>query len=103
MKALAALSDEALYERFWGLTEELASPLVKFAESHTSPSIERSVLLRMGFDSLQAKAFVERCVEEKVIGRGAGAILVRYAEKRGIDYHEAYQRLMDLRNWAQEL
>ena len=64
---LAGLSDQELQERFWQLAQELVAPLVELARTHTSPSIERSVLLRMGFSSLEASAIVARCVEK--IGR----------------------------------
>jgi len=103
MKALASLSDEALYERFWGLVDELVSPLVELAQTHTTPSIERSVVMRMGFDSLQARAFVERCIQEGVIGRGAGAILVNYARQKGASYQQAFELLTALKDWQQPL
>ena len=53
---LKNLTDEQLYERFWSLTEQIVKPMVDLAYKHTSPSIERSVLLRMGFSSLEAEA-----------------------------------------------
>ncbi|MCB1254350.1 MAG: ornithine aminomutase, partial [Austwickia sp.] len=42
----AGLSDEALKDRFWELCDQLVEPIVELARTHTSPSIERSVLLR---------------------------------------------------------
>ena len=53
-KRLQALSDEELHSYFWSLAEKIVTPLIEEARSHTSPSIERSVLLRMGFSSLEA-------------------------------------------------
>ena len=37
------------------LTGQLVDPLLELAKENTSPAIERSVLLRMGFSSLEAK------------------------------------------------
>ncbi|MEJ2088264.1 MAG: D-ornithine 4,5-aminomutase subunit OraS, partial [Gammaproteobacteria bacterium] len=51
---LKRLSDEALHERFWSLVGQLTAPLIEEARTHTSPAIERSVLLRMGFSSIEA-------------------------------------------------
>ena len=47
---LADLDDAALKERFWQLCEQVMTPVVDLARTHTTPSIERSVLLRMGID-----------------------------------------------------
>ena len=48
---LKDLSDQELKERFWQLAEQAVKPLVDLAYKNTSPAIERSVLLRMGFSS----------------------------------------------------
>lgn len=96
---LSLLNDEELYQRFWMLADRLTKPLAEFASLHTTPSIERSVLLRMGFNSLQARAFVERCITEGVIGQGAGGVLLRYASQHKIDLFQAFDRLMEIKNW----
>lgn len=100
-KALQALSDDQLYQRFWQLTDQIVQPLITYASQHTSPSIERSVLLRMGFNSLQAQAFVDRCLQEGCLGHGAGAVIVNFARRQGIDYHAAFEQLMAEPNWKQ--
>lgn len=51
---LKNLSDAELKDLFWKLTEQVVDPLLDLAKTHTSPSVERSVLLRMGFSSLEA-------------------------------------------------
>jgi D-ornithine 4,5-aminomutase subunit alpha len=56
---------------------------VDLASTHTSPSVERSVLLRMGFSSLEARAIVEKCVEKGLLGKGAGHVVWRLAAIRG--------------------
>lgn len=57
---LQGLSDEQLHERFWLLVDQLTKPMLEMGRTHTSPAIERSVLLRMGFSSLEAKAKIGR-------------------------------------------
>ena len=72
-KHLANLSDEELYERFWKLTEEIVNPMVELAYGNTSSSIERSVLLRMGFSSIESQAIVQE-------GLKAGTSWKRYGK-----------------------
>lgn len=98
---LAGLSDEELKERFWRLAEELVAPLVDLARTHTTPSIERSILLRMGFSSLEAQAIVARCVERGLLGKGAGAVVWRYAQARGLPVLEAGRRLARGEGWEE--
>lgn len=86
---LAALSDEELYQRFWDMAEKIVTPLVEMARTHTSPSIERSVLLRMGFSSLEAKEIVNRCEEHGLLGKGAGHVIWKLAKHRGLGIREA--------------
>jgi D-ornithine 4,5-aminomutase subunit alpha len=96
---LMSLNDEELYQKFWMLADQLTKPLAKFASVHTTPSVERSVLLRMGFNSLQAGAFVERCLSEGVIGQGAGGVLLRYASQHKVTLFQAFDMLMELKSW----
>lgn len=98
-RALDNLSDDELYTHFWQLTDQIVQPLVDYAERHTTPSIERSVLLRMGFSSLQAQAFVERCIAANCLGHGAGALIIRAARHYGVDYQSALARLMEEPDW----
>ena len=88
-KHLQNLSDEELKKRFWELTEKIVDPLIDTARTHTSQSIERSVLLRMGFNSLDAKAIVNKIVEAELLGKGAGHVVLKLAEKEGISPREA--------------
>lgn len=92
---LAALSDEKLYQRFWDLAEKIVEPLVEMARMHTSPSIERSVLLRMGFSSLEAKEIVARCEEYGLLGKGAGHVIWKLAKHRGLGIREAGLSLIE--------
>lgn len=86
---LAALSNEELNARFWSLTEGLVDPLLQLGKENTSPAIERSVLLRMGFSSLEAKAIVDGCMARGILGRGAGNVVYRYATTQGLELRAA--------------
>ena len=92
---LKNLSDEELKKRFWELSEKLVEPLVELAKTHTSPSIERSVLLSMGFDSLESKAIVERVLEAGLLGKGAGHVVLKIAEKNDCSVQEAGKMIID--------
>ncbi|MBW6466329.1 MAG: ornithine aminomutase subunit alpha [Brevefilum sp.] len=88
------LSDEALKAHFWDLCDQIVAPIVDLARTHTSPSIERSVLLRMGIDSQKAHGVVDRVQQAGLLGKGAGHVLLRLAEKRGSDVREAAEAIL---------
>ena len=73
---LAKLSDDQLKDYFWELIGRIMEPIVEEARTHTSPSIERSVLLRMGFSSIEAKALVTMIAERGLLGHGAGNLVL---------------------------
>ncbi len=79
------MSDTELKDRFWKLCDDIVAPIIDLARTHTSPSIERSVLLRMGIDSLTAHGVVDRVHQAGLLGKGAGHVLLRLAEEKGID------------------
>lgn len=97
---LRNLSDEELDKRFWELVEQVVNPLVELAKTHTSPSIERSVLLRMGFDSLMAKMLVDKIFDQGLLGKGAGNVVFRFAKSKGMsDYVMAGKVLTEEDHW----
>lgn len=97
---IKGLSDDELKARFWQLAEEIVKPLYELAYTHTSPSIERSVLLRMGFSSLESKAIVSHAEKMRLLGKGAGHLVLRYAKMTGKPYLEAGKDLcVDLEAW----
>lgn len=96
---LANLSDQELYQRFWDLAEKIVDPLVHLAEKHTSPSIERSVLLRMGFSSLEAKELVQKIAEKDLLGKGAGHLIWRIAREKNLGIRETGQALIAGKYW----
>lgn len=98
-KKLAGLSDEQLKERFWELAREIVKPLSDLAFTHTSPAIERSVILRMGFSSLEAQAIVSAAEKRGLLGRGAGRLLLKYAGLKNQDYLSAGRELAAGRGW----
>jgi D-ornithine 4,5-aminomutase subunit alpha len=96
---LKGLSDEALHQRFWALAEQLTKPLLEMGRVYTSPSIERSVLLRMGFSSIEAKALVEGCLERELLGHGAGHVVYQASRKSGKSIREAGLALIEGEGW----
>jgi D-ornithine 4,5-aminomutase subunit alpha len=98
---LRGMSDEELHAHFWRLVERIVTPLIDEARTHTTPSIERSVLLRMGFSSLEARALVERLGEQNLLGRGAGRLVLELATARGIAVREAGAALLAGGGWRE--
>ncbi len=94
-KHLEKLSDEELKKYFWELVDKIVGPLVDEAKTHTSPSIERSILLRMGFSSIEAKGIVNILLDRGLLGHGAGNIVYKAAQKNGIDIRSAGIGLLD--------
>jgi len=93
-KRLSALSDDELHARFWELAEKIVAPLVEEARTHTTPSIERSVLLRMGFSSVEAKALVDRLNERGLLAHGAGKLILELSLKKNIPLREAGEGIL---------
>jgi D-ornithine 4,5-aminomutase subunit alpha len=98
---LAGMSDEELHAHFWELVRQIVAPLIAEARSHTTPSIERSVLLRMGFSSVEAKALVRQMHERQLLGRGAGRLVLELAQHKGISVREAGAALLAGRHWQE--
>jgi len=97
-KHLAGLSDAELKERFWELAFKLATPMSELAKSHTSPSIERSVLLRMGFDSIQSREIVQKVLEAGLLSKGAGHVILKLSEKLKISIEDAGKAIINGEN-----
>lgn len=86
---LKSLSDEELKKRFLELSEQLVDPLLDLAYKNTSKSIERSVLLRMGFNSLEAKAIVDLLNEHDLLRKGAGHCVYVLSKDKKLSLREA--------------
>jgi len=98
-KHLANLSDEELKTRFWDLVGTAVDPLLEIARTHTSPSIERSILLRMGFSSIEAKPLVEMAIDRNLIGKGVGHLVYKAAKQNNLSVREAGLAMLDDRLW----
>ena len=92
-------SDDELHARFWNLVEQIVNPLIDEARSHTTPSIERSVLLRMGLSSIEAKGLVDGMSERGLLAHGAGHLLLELAQAKDITVRGAAEALLDGRLW----
>lgn len=98
-KHLADLTEAQLEERFWELAEKIVDPLIELAKTHTSPSIERSVLLRMGFSSLEAQSIVNGAIDRGLLGKGAGHLVYRLAKEKNMKIREAGLKLAEGEMW----
>jgi D-ornithine 4,5-aminomutase subunit alpha len=98
---LRALSDEELHARFWALVDQIVAPLIEEARTHTTPSIERSVLLRMGFSSIEAKRLVALLHERQLLAHGAGRLVLQLATKKRTSVREAGEALLAGRHWEE--
>ncbi len=92
---LQNMSDDQLKARFWELCGKAVEPMVELGKTHTSPSIERAVLLRMGIDSISTKGVVTRVHEAGLLGHGAGQVILKVAEKCKTDVHGAAKKIID--------
>lgn len=102
-KDLAHLSEDELKERFWELAGQLVDPIIDLAKKNTSPSIERSVLLRMGFSSIEAKTIVDGVIDRGLMGKGAGHVVYRLAKDYNMEIREAGLKLADGEMWDEVL
>lgn len=96
---LAHMTEAQLEERFWQLTGKIVDPLVDLARTHTSPSIERSVLMRMGIDSRTAMAVVTECETRRLLGHGAGHVVLHCAQAWDTDVVAAAGKLAGDEGW----
>ncbi len=98
---LQTMSDAELHAHFWTLVDRIVQPLIEEAKTHTSPSIERSVLLRMGFSSLETRGIVEKISEKGLLGHGAGHLVLTLAQKKGMSVRDAGLSLLRDENWEE--
>ncbi|MEG1710363.1 MAG: ornithine aminomutase subunit alpha [Clostridia bacterium] len=93
------MTEEQLKDYFWSLTDKLIEPLIDLGKENTSPAIERSVLLRMGFSSLEAKAIVDNCMKNALMGHGAGNVVYKTSKHLNKDLRETGLQLADGKLW----
>ena len=98
-KHIANLSDEELYNRFWELTAQVVDPLLELGRKNTTPSVERAVLLRMGVSSLDTQKIVQGCMDNGLMGHGAGHVVYKISQEKGISIREASEALANGQYW----
>ena len=98
-KHLENMSDDELHARFWQLLDKTVEPLLDLAKTHTSPSVERRVLLRMGFSSIEAKPLVEMAIDRGLIGKGVGHLVYRVAKNNRVPIREAGLGMLEGLYW----
>ena len=96
---LAQLSDEQLKARFWELIDQVVDPLLTLGREHTTPAIERSVLLRMGFSSLEVKDIVDGALERSLLGHGVGNIVYKLSKAKNLPIRDAGLALAEGKYW----
>lgn len=96
---LASLSEAELEQRFWDLAGKIVDPLLELGKKNTTPSIERSVLLRMGFSSLEAKSIVDKTMDRGLMGKGAGHIVYRLSKEKNLTVRDAGLALSEGKHW----
>ena len=98
-KHIANLTDQELYDRFWELTAQVVDPLLEMGRKNTTPSVERAVLLRMGISSLETQKIVEGCMDQGLMGKGAGHCVYKLSKELGISIPEAGTMLAEGKGW----
>ena len=93
------MTEEELNDRFWTLANQLIEPMLDMGYRCTTPAIERSVLLRMGFSSIEAKPIVEGAILKGLMGKGCGHLVWRLSIARGIGVREAGLALAEGQSW----
>lgn len=83
------------------MTKQVVDPLLELARTHTTPSIERSVLARMGIPSHHAKQVVEGCLIRGLLGHGAGHVVLRAAKAGACGVRDAAERLANGGLWEE--
>ncbi|MCK5731957.1 MAG: ornithine aminomutase subunit alpha [Tenericutes bacterium] len=100
-KHLENLTDKELKQRFWDLADKATEPLIDLAYKNTSPAIERSVLLRMGFSSIEVTSLVEKVINHGLISKGAGHVVFRYSKIQTISIRESGLALNNDQGWQE--
>jgi D-ornithine 4,5-aminomutase subunit alpha len=100
---LDAYNDKELKAYFFELTDQLVDPLLELAYQYTTPAIERSVLMRMGFSSIEAKTITDRLFELELLAHGAGHIVYLYSKMKKLSIRDAGLTLLEDQNLSKEM
>lgn len=96
---LMNLSEEELKAKFWELAEKIVEPMLELGKKNTTPAIERSILLRMGFSSMEVKPIVEGVMNKGLMSKGAGNVVWRLSKKLNVSVREAGLGLAEGKYW----
>jgi len=96
---LKKLSDQELKDYFWSLAEKLVEPMLEAGYKYTTPSIERSVLLRMGFSSIEIKPIIEGVMKKGLMGKGCGNVVYRLSKELGVSIRDTGLALSQGKHW----
>ena len=96
---IANLTDEELYQRFGELTDKVVDPLLELGKKNTTPSVERSVLLRMGVSSLDCMPIVNHAMDHGLMGKGCGHCVYKLSKLENISIREASIKLAQGEGW----
>ena len=96
---LKDLTDEQLKLRFWELSQKIVQPMLDLGYKNTTPSVERSILLRLGFTSLEAKPIVEGVMARGLMSKGCGNVVWRLSIRLNTSVREAGVNLAGGKNW----
>ncbi|MDN5279458.1 MAG: D-ornithine 4,5-aminomutase subunit alpha [Clostridiales bacterium] len=92
---LKKMGDDELKQRFWELCKKVVEPMTEYGSKYTSPSIERSVLLRMGIDSPTSQGAVVAINEAGLLGKGAGHVVLKVAKNLNLEIREAAKKISE--------
>lgn len=98
-KHLEKMNDQELYDYFWELADKVVEPMLEAGKVYTTPSVERSVLLRMGFNSIEAGAIVDGVISHNLLGKGAGHVVWRLSQKLDKSVLETGEALARGEHW----
>lgn len=98
-KHLENLSDQEIHDLFWELTQKIIDPLLELGYKNTTPSVERSVLLRLGFSSIESKAIVEKVMDAQLMSKGAGHVVYVASKENNVSIKEAGFGLLEGKYW----
>ena len=96
---IANLTDEELYAKFWELTDKVVDPLLELGKKNTTPSVERSVLLRMGVSSLDCMPIVNHAIDHGLMGKGCGHCVYKLSKMEDISIRDASIKLAKGEGW----
>ncbi len=92
---LKNMTDAELKAYFYELSDKIVDPFMELGEHYTSKSVERSVLLRMGFSSIEAKKIVDMLNENNLLRKGAGHCVYRVARDNQISIRDAGHQIAE--------